>query len=44
MMLAIQINFLSYKTEAGKNREGSKRKREKERDREELINGVRKRA
>ncbi len=34
MMPIIQINFLSYKTEAGKNRVGSKQERTRERKRE----------
>ncbi len=34
MMPVIQINFLLYKIKAGKNRVGSKRKKEKERQRE----------
>ncbi len=34
LMLLIQVNFLLYQIEAGKNRVGSKWKREKERQRE----------
>jgi hypothetical protein len=40
MMVVIQINFLSYKTEAGKTEKGVSG-RGRERDREEQINGVR---
>ncbi len=34
MIAIIQINFLLYKTEAGKNRVRSKQKRERDRQRE----------
>jgi len=44
MMRVIHIDFLSYKTEAGKNRVESKQKRERERDKEEHINRVRDKA
>jgi hypothetical protein len=44
MILINQINFLSCKIEASKNRVGNKREREKKREREEQIRRVRDRA
>jgi hypothetical protein len=40
MMQIIQINFILYKMEAGKNKVGSKQKREGETDRDKQIKGV----
>ncbi len=44
IILIIQIDFLLYKTEAGKNGAGSKRDRGRGREREEWIKRVRDRA